>query len=71
MSIEKIRESLDGLAALASRVAAEQADTIAAIADRYETTVKGGGTLFFAGNGGSAADAQHIGRSRSRPIRPS
>ena len=60
MSIEKIRESLDGLAALASRVAAEQADTIAAIADRYETTVKGGGTLFFAGNGGSAADAQHI-----------
>ena len=60
MSIEKIRESLDGLAALASRVAAEQADAIAAIADRYETTLRGGGTLFFAGNGGSAADAQHV-----------
>src|SRR5207237_7153662 len=60
VSIEKIRESLDGLAALASRVAAEQADAIAAIADRYETTLRGGGTLFFAGNGGSAADAQHI-----------
>jgi len=26
----------------------------------YEATVRGGGTLFFAGNGGSAADAQHI-----------
>ena len=60
MSIEKIRESLDGLAALASRVAAEQADAIAAIADRYEKTLRGGGTLFFAGNGGSAADAQHL-----------
>lgn len=60
MSVERIRESLDGLAALAGRVAAEQADTIAAIAERYETTLRSGGTLFFAGNGGSAADAQHI-----------
>ncbi len=60
MSIEKIRQSLDGLAALASRVAAEQADAIAAIADRFETTLRDGGTLFFAGNGGSAADAQHV-----------
>ena len=60
MSVEKIRASLDGLAALASRVAAEQADEISALADRYETTLRGGGTLFFAGNGGSAADAQHL-----------
>ena len=59
-AIEKIRESLDGLAELAGRVAREQADDIAAIADRYETTLRGGGTLFFAGNGGSAADAQHL-----------
>ncbi|HWC73515.1 MAG TPA: SIS domain-containing protein [Gemmatimonadales bacterium] len=58
--VAKIRESLNGLAALAGRVAAEQADTIAAIADRYERTLRGGGTLFFAGNGGSAADAQHL-----------
>lgn len=60
MSVERIRESLDGLAALAGRVAAEQADAIAAIADRYEATLRQGGTLFFAGNGGSAADAQHV-----------
>ncbi|OLC09547.1 MAG: hypothetical protein AUH41_05035 [Gemmatimonadetes bacterium 13_1_40CM_66_11] len=57
---DEIRESLDGLATLAGRVAAEQADEIAAIAERYETTLRGGGTLFFAGNGGSAADAQHL-----------
>ena len=59
-ALEKIRESLDGLAELAGRVARDQADDIAAIAARYETTLRGGGTLFFAGNGGSAADAQHL-----------
>jgi D-sedoheptulose 7-phosphate isomerase len=60
VSVQKIREGLGGLAELAGRVAAEQADEIAAIADRYEATLRGGGTLFFAGNGGSAADAQHL-----------
>ena len=58
--VTRIRDSLDGLATLAGRVAAEQADAIAVIADRYEATLRGGGTLFFAGNGGSAADAQHV-----------
>jgi len=57
---EKIRAALNGLAALAGVVAAEQADEIAAIAERYEGTLRMGGTLFFAGNGGSAADAQHL-----------
>jgi D-sedoheptulose 7-phosphate isomerase len=60
VSVERIRASLGSLAALAGRVAVEQAEAIAAIADRYETTLRGGGTLLFAGNGGSAADAQHI-----------
>ena len=60
MSVERIRETLVGLATLAGRVAAEHANDIAAIADRYEATLRGGGTLFFAGNGGSAADAQHV-----------
>src|SRR5206468_237996 len=54
------RGALGGLAALAGQVAAEQADQIAAIADRFEGTLRLGGTLFFAGNGGSAADAQHV-----------
>ena len=58
--VEKIRGSLNDLAALAGRVAAEQAAQIVAIADRYERTLRAGGTLFFAGNGGSAADAQHL-----------
>jgi D-sedoheptulose 7-phosphate isomerase len=57
---ERIRASLESLAALATKVAAEQSADIAAIADRYEKTLREGGTLFFAGNGGSAADAQHL-----------
>ena len=36
------------------------ADDVAALAARYVAVLAGGGTLFFAGNGGSAADAQHI-----------
>src|SRR5437667_416553 len=33
---------------------------MARLAGRYIETLQGGGTLFFAGNGGSAADAQHL-----------
>jgi D-sedoheptulose 7-phosphate isomerase len=39
---------------------ASQAGEAAAIARRYIETLRGGGTIFFAGNGGSAADAQHL-----------
>jgi D-sedoheptulose 7-phosphate isomerase len=57
---EQIQASLGALADLVARVAAEKAGEIAALVDRYEVALRGGGTLFFAGNGGSAADAQHI-----------
>lgn len=57
---DRLRRGLDDLAALATRVAVEHADTIATIAERYEQALRDGGTLYFAGNGGSAADAQHI-----------
>ena len=57
---EQIQASLGALAELAARVAAEKAGEIAALVDRYAAALRGGGTLFFAGNGGSAADAQHL-----------
>lgn len=57
---ERIRAKLADLAALAQEVAAQHADAVADIADRYEAVLRAGGTLYFAGNGGSAADAQHI-----------
>lgn len=57
---EQARAGLDALAALAARVGEQHADTIATIADTYVAALQAGGTLFFAGNGGSAADAQHL-----------
>jgi len=57
---ERVREGLGQLAALVQQVAAEQGDAIARLAERYTRTLAGGGTLFFAGHGGSAADAQHL-----------
>jgi D-sedoheptulose 7-phosphate isomerase len=51
-----------GLGRLGELVAACKAlaPQVARIADRYATVLRGGGTLFFCGNGGSAADAQHV-----------
>jgi len=59
-SVEQARAGLVALAALATQVAQDHAETIAAIADAYSATLGAGGTLLFAGNGGSAADAQHL-----------
>ncbi len=59
MSEARVRDALSSLARLANAVA-EQAPALVALASRYETTLRSGGTLFFAGNGGSAADAQHL-----------
>ena len=57
---ERARAGLTGLAALAAQVSERHADDIARLAGRYIETLEGGGTVFFAGNGGSAADAQHM-----------
>jgi D-sedoheptulose 7-phosphate isomerase len=57
---EQARHELTALATLAGRIAAEHADTVVRLAGVYAAALKRGGTLFFAGNGGSAADAQHI-----------
>jgi D-sedoheptulose 7-phosphate isomerase len=52
-------QELEARAALIRQVAG-MADQIMALANRFIATLREGGTLFFAGNGGSAADAQHI-----------
>jgi D-sedoheptulose 7-phosphate isomerase len=59
VSGEHVARGLKELARLAERTAG-QADHAAAIAARYVSALQAGGTLFFAGNGGSAADAQHL-----------
>jgi D-sedoheptulose 7-phosphate isomerase len=54
-----VEAGLDRLAALAGASKA-LAPQVARIAARYVDVLRGGGTLFFCGNGGSAADAQHM-----------
>jgi len=52
--------ALRDLAATAERVAAEMGPELDGALALVQATVERGGTLFFCGNGGSAADAQHI-----------
>ena len=52
--------ALRDLANLANRVAEELGPQLDVALGLVEDTVKAGGTLFFCGNGGSAADAQHL-----------
>jgi D-sedoheptulose 7-phosphate isomerase len=55
----RIALGLQSLAALAEKVAAAP-EALDAIVGAMRTCLADGGTLFFAGNGGSAADAQHL-----------
>lgn len=56
---DRIRSGLEDLARTADATAALASDA-AAVARRYAEALRSGGRLYFAGNGGSAADAQHI-----------
>lgn len=53
-------DGLRELAELALRVSNELGPDLERALDMVRTTVANGGTLFFCGNGGSAADAQHL-----------
>jgi D-sedoheptulose 7-phosphate isomerase len=59
MSIDPVAH-LRELSKTAARTADELADQIREATELVRSTLASGGTLFFAGNGGSAADAQHI-----------
>ena len=59
MSAERFAAAFARRAELAKHTAGDAA-VLARFAARFVATLKGGGTLFFAGNGGSAADAQHV-----------
>ena len=47
-------------AELKRRIASELADNVIQAVDACETSLRGGGKLMFCGNGGSAADSQHL-----------
>jgi D-sedoheptulose 7-phosphate isomerase len=59
MTRARIEAGLDRLSRLAE-TSRSLADAAAAAASRYAGVLRRGGTLFFCGNGGSAADAQHL-----------
>ncbi|MGH7508246.1 MAG: SIS domain-containing protein [Gemmatimonadales bacterium] len=59
MTRARIDQGLDALAETARASKALSAG-VAAVATRYAQVLRGGGTLYFCGNGGSAADAQHL-----------
>ena len=47
-------------AELKRRVGMELADAVIRVVDACEASLRGGGKLLFCGNGGSAADSQHL-----------
>jgi D-sedoheptulose 7-phosphate isomerase len=55
-----VREQLEALSELASATAAALGDDVARVAELTVRALERGGRLFFCGNGGSAADAQHL-----------
>jgi D-sedoheptulose 7-phosphate isomerase len=57
---EHFSAGLRDLAHLAAAVADQMGPALERALTMVRETVRGGGTLFFCGNGGSAADAQHI-----------
>ncbi|HEY8469039.1 MAG TPA: SIS domain-containing protein [Longimicrobiales bacterium] len=59
-TVTEVAEHLQALASLADRVAREMAGEIAEVAELVLHALVGGGKLLFCGNGGSAADAQHL-----------
>ena len=60
MSASSIRDYLGALARTAETTASHRAEEAALAAEMVLETYAQGGTVFFAGNGGSAADAQHL-----------
>lgn len=59
MPSERIGRGLESLATLAHATARRSAELVPIVA-AMRACLEGGGTLLFAGNGGSAADAQHL-----------
>ncbi|MHB1192536.1 MAG: SIS domain-containing protein [Longimicrobiales bacterium] len=59
-SIAEAEAQLRALAVLAATTAEVLPAQVAALAALVEKTLRGGGKLLFCGNGGSAAEAQHL-----------
>jgi D-sedoheptulose 7-phosphate isomerase len=56
----RFRSMMTKSAELKRRIADELADEVIKVVDACEASLRGGGKLLFCGNGGSAADSQHL-----------
>lgn len=59
-AVDAVIRRLDDLAGLAAAVARDMAGDVAELAELTASTLEAGNKLLFCGNGGSAADAQHL-----------
>lgn len=59
-TIQQIVEAIDTHSRMTAEFRKSGIEVIAAIAEAITDTLKRGGTIYICGNGGSAADAQHI-----------
>src|SRR6185437_12459328 len=57
-------------AELKRRIATDLAEQVIAVIDACECSLRGGGKLMFCGNGGSAADSQHLATEMLIRLRP-
>lgn len=55
---------------LKRRIATELADAVIKVVDACEASLRAGGKLMFCGNGGSAADSQHLATEMLIRLRP-
>jgi len=73
---ERFGAMMNRSAELKRRIATELAGTVVAVVGACETSLRAGGKIMFCGNGGSAADSQHLAtelliRLRGSVARPS
>ena len=67
---DRFRAMLEKSAALKRRIATELAGAVIGVVDACETALVAGGKLMFCGNGGSAADSQHLATEMLVRLRP-
>ena len=58
--IARFAAMMNKSAALKQRIATELADSVVGVVAACEASLRLGGKLMFCGNGGSAADSQHL-----------
>lgn len=59
-ALNSIQQAIQESITVKQKMADEQAGLLAEIADRLTRVLNAGGTVYLCGNGGSAADAQHV-----------